>query len=322
MTTDKNNEEFDIQTEENNGIKIVTEDSFITEKEFKDSKFKVIVVDSPEKWVDANCLTFEQSINFSPNTSTLFKFRGIPYSTWNYAMMNYKILDDIEQNKESNRIALLSRKIHLLEHATGKKFKGNSMDEKIANYEQKPIRFVDQLNSLINDIVCGVGDGPLSLAYKKELEKSPIIAKSFEDFDDLNSVNQNEFELYIQRQFQSHILIFPIKAVSQADKQNIESQIPRPTPPLKPRKDTAGRIDYSSSPEPDVSDPGYLMKLRVAAEKRITMYLDACLPFNIPGNAFSDKSEWIGRKLVGDVHKLHRFIEDNVINYTGGFSFF
>jgi len=316
MTNEMTNDELDIEPRTSN------EESFIVEKEFKDTKFKIIIVDSPEKWSDANNLLFEQSVDFSINRKMLFKFRGIPYSVWNYAMMNYKILDDTEQNKEPNRVALLSRKIHLLEHATGVKFNGNTIDEKIANYEQKPIKFVDQLNSLINDIVCGVSDGPLMLAYKKELEKAPSTIENFGSFDELDSINQSEFELYIQRPFQNHILVFPIKAISNSEKQAIENQIPRPTPPLKPRRDSAGRIDYTSSPEPDINDPGYLAKLRIAAEKRITLYLDACLPFNIPGNAFTEKSEWIGKKLVGDVHKLHRFIEDNVINYTGGYSFF
>jgi hypothetical protein len=108
-----------------------------------------------------------------------------------------------------------------------------------------------------------------------------------------------------------------LKQLTTEERSKIEKDNIIPDPPMRP-----GKGFDVQNPVPWSNEPRYLAQVKRIKLRKTIQYIQACLPFNIPGENEKEKNEWLGERICGDVLKLQLFIQNELVDYSWGLSFF
>jgi hypothetical protein len=291
------------------------------EREFSNGDtYKVLVIDSPDKWSCADDLKFTDVIQRG-SQNVRINLQCIPFSTNVYVNDFYPIPNESDfVNKseyviESEKIKLI-RKAIFIETALGISLKGSSIEEKASSLSLFPANYIDRLSDIISNKAASLHDGVLAQAYKKSEESGAKIKDiKNEDIFDFSECPFVHFRT--ARPFEDYLIEFPLKQLTTEDRSRIESDNVIPDPPNRPGR---GFDTKNSVPWPE--EPGYKARIGKMAIKKTIDFLQACLPFEIPGNNVHEKHNWIGKRPAGDVLKLKLFIQMELVDYSWAVNFF
>lgn len=314
-----------------------TKRTFRTETEA--AEFDVLVVDRHDLWVAARDLstTYNMPIVGSQKTRS-FPLQGVSLRDWEHIEAIHTIpeLKEDESDPEANskiRIeherkkaaAILRKQCAVFEKSTGKSIPGDTIDEKVNFLSQRNPGEIEALWNYIYLSMCSMTDGGLmqsynTLAAKSERDNSEIL--SFGSFEDWTTACETQYIFRMQRPFEKYIIEFPLRAISEEQKQAIEAETREPEAPRVPKRDPRTKRFDPTQLVPNLQDPAWLQSMRAINQKRTAMFFSACLTFNIPGDNWQDKYAWISEKLVGDVIRVKRFIEHEIVNIGSRYDFF
>lgn len=317
------NDDVDVSEEntEENTEENIEEDKFET-RTFKDERsYKVLVIDSPEKWKNADEFKFDKVVK-KGECDVLVIIKCISYATNEFANENYQIPEEDDKNKgldDTIETIKAIRKALFFEAALGVTLKGSNFEEKANSIMKLPAVYIDRLFEIINRDACGLAEGNLPEYYKKSAMSGESVAKKISNEDLFDFSNEEEAVMFcrIQRPFEKHIIEFPLRQISAEDRNRIERDNPIPDPPSRP-----GEGFDTTNPVPFPEEPAYKARIARIKIKKTIQYIEACLIFDIPGDTSKEKYEWISRKVCGDVYKLQLFIQNEIIDYSWGISFF
>lgn len=119
------------------------------------------------------------------------------------------------------------------------------------------------------------------------------------------------------------VLVFLLQGIPST----VYYQIMRETRPMDvPEKEVVPRDKRGNvvqgmavTKEVDVKDAAYLANLEEMGNKKMTLVIDAALTFDIPGDKWQDKHEWLQERLPGDVMNLFNTIERFIFNLSEQF---
>lgn len=298
------------------------------DRDTETKQYKVLVIDKPEKWDDADSFHFNCEIPFpGQHKKLLVPITGISYNDYESIENRYRIPErpdagspemSMEKYEKDKAFILVNRKVEIFELCTGNKIPGNSQDEKLKWLNSLTSGDADMLfEKLVNEYF-NLESGSLTREYEQDQKVEVVEFKSFEDWSNLS--NTGSF-FRMHRQQEDYICEFPLNKLSEERKKEIEDACKEPFPPSKPGKNpVTGRID-PAFPDYNYKDSRYLAALKVNNQKRTVMIFDELLQFKIPGGSTEEKYRWIGKKLVGDVVQLRSYIEGNVMDYRARLNF-
>ncbi len=293
--------------------------------------FKFLVIDDPSKWVAAEKITGHYDMPILGQSRSLrFSLTGLSAKQWQEIETQHLIPTWDNPGKQpddafldSRELALAAKRAHVIEVSSGKKIPGESYNDKAIALQKLNGGEVQALYLYIQDVVCSTEDGSLIQKYKKiASEASTDNVSEFSDFSDWVKATETGYIFRLQRPSQEFILEFPLKNISSKDKLDIELQTRDPEPPQIPFRDPNTGKMVPHQMMPDYNDRSWLERCRVVAQKRTTMLLSACLPFEIPGKNTLEQYEWISQRLIGDVIRLQTFINDELCGYRSRYDFF
>lgn len=326
-------------------IKIETKPQTKTEneietREFKDErgnkhKFNFFVIDKPEKWKSAKEFTFLFELNRLGSSNLKIPLHGVSYADWLESELSFPLP---ERKKVTNEMGnefpepeadyLLRtedtnnrRATFRIEKATGIKIPGETIDEKLSFLLKRSVGEIKTLSDYIYTNCTGNNQGE-EIQRFNELKIKPEIAE-FKGFEDWEAASEVKSVLRFQRQTENFIIEIPLKNISQEDKLKIDAEASPPEPPRSKRK---FGIDGKPLPitewEPNYDDPTWKKSFRAATEKRNVMLLESCLMFQLPGANHKEKYDWLGARILGDVNKVIRFIDNELCGYRDKYDFF
>ena len=304
------------------------------------TQFNFLVIDKPEKWAPASesitTFKFQQA---GSSRAVNIPLRGISWMEWEEIEMKFPLpepeedtnpnqITNKDKDKEFNRLTDLAtnkRRASLFELSTGKSLPGETIDEKVASLKKMVAGSAASLFAFIMDESSNLRefDGTLLRMYKDGIKNnSKITEVEFTGFSDFFATASIGSFFQMQRPSDEFIVEFPLKNISDEEKQKIEESVTDPVPQSRP-----GKNPITGKPDPNfpifaTQEPRYREAMRAAARQRLVMKLEAVLPFKIPGANFEERYKWVGARLLGDVFKLSEFITKEVMNYGGRISFF
>lgn len=290
-------------------------------------QFKVLVVDSPDKWLSSSTtFTYYNMPVIGTNRSTRFKFQGVSLSVW----------DDLESahilpawtgegvpppdfRSEQEKIAR-EKMAHVLELTLCRKIPGETWGDKATWIERMNPGEMQAMYMSAQYDACNLRNGPLLNDYNDWSTKSRQI-EDFAGFESMSDASKSQYFFRMHRPSDEYLLEFPLKGISAKQREEIDRECKEPEPPKAPKRDPITRaIDFKNM-VPNLQDKQWLDKCRVVGRRRTIMFFNACLPFEIPGKTLSKQFDWLGGRLVGDVVRLKNFITDELTSYHTRYSF-
>lgn len=310
----------------------ITED-MLQVREIAKERFNFLVIDSPEKWEAAS--EFKRTFRLTlPGADKVLEIPmiGLSYDQFNEVLSKHPIPEwdgEGEPNevfKVNQKTIGIRRRIDLLEMALGKKIQGESYDEKRVMLEKTNPGNIEEMYAFITGELSNTAlhrgiylAGYLDIKARFPQETVEQIG-SFEDF--FAATNDVTHFLRMNRGGQDYIVEFPLKTLTQETKEEIEKRCVEPQPPLIPSFHPITRKPIPGKPKQNYEDPQYIRAYNKYMKLRTIMYLNACLPFRIPGETEDEQSKWIGSRLVGDVRQVNDFINDVILGIEGRYNFF
>jgi hypothetical protein len=207
------------------------------------SEFKVLVLDSPDKWEEAVNVKFSRDIQIDSKKIKL-NLRCVPYGAYKYISENFEVPeeyseeeDDSQQKSDSSDLIILKRKVLFFEAATGSPIAGKDLDEKAVNLAKRPIAIVDKIFDIINHWACAVIDDDSTEEFNavRNKESTVVECNNIDDvFDSGSNVSDRVFTF--TRPFQDFIIQVPLKSISSERRSQIENECKIPPPPRRPGK--------------------------------------------------------------------------------------
>lgn len=301
-------------------------------KNGNDQTFDFLVVDTAEKWQPANEFYSMYDMPLVGTSKKIrFHLQGISLAAWEEMEQDHKLPEwesdgtpDVEF--EQRREQILSEKFsHVFELALGKKLPGESYAEKATYLRQLNPGEVQALFLFVQNTACNYRNGELIDTYMRAV-LSRMDAESdlveFSGFEEWKVATEACYVFRMHRPFEDYLIEFPLKNISSEDRSRIEAECRDPEPPRKPKRDSKTKRIIAGETEPDFMDDHWLKKCRAVNQKKLVMYLDACLPFQLPGENQLKQYEWVSQRLMGDVVRLKEFIEQELCGYASRYSFF
>lgn len=313
--------------ENNPGI----QEDLLEERTFKGSEseesFKVLSIDSPDKWKNAEENTSDFTIRSGEGSYSL-SLKGVSLADWEKVEDEVKFPSHLTDKKDSeksnaeleeqNKLSM-HRKVLIFEKSFGN-IPGETVDEKIEFLKDRVPGEVDSISDFIGRELCNFKDGARLSSYILLIEasKTPVNLSSF---DNWSTASETKYIFRFQRVYDEFITEIPLKGVSAKDKESIEIETKFPEPPMLPKRLANGRFDPSQL-EPNTEETSYVTACKLNGRKRMVMYMDKCLSFELPGTTVEEKYEWLSGRLVGDVIRLQEFINRRILSYEEQYDFF
>lgn len=296
----------------------------------QETKVDILVVTGPEMFPDADgyksVFTVDQG-----NRNININVRGMSYGEWEAIEVLYPqprfdqeragvIEYQREFTKESDKVKL-QRKVALIEHCTGWKIPGDTLEEKAEALSKRIPE--SQTNEMYEFVMSEGSNFPA--------ETDPIIAKlamanmnetlSVTDFDSWQKVCEETLKFHMKRPQEDWVIEIPIKQISEKDKRTIEEQCQLPIPPSRPGRDPVTQKISEAHPIYNHEDDVYQKACSEVRVKSRIMRFEASV-FKIPGNSHEEKKNWLGRRLLGDILLIEEFLTKRVYNSRGTVDFF
>lgn len=291
-----------------------------------DRHYDFLVIDSPSKWAAAAEFKGSHDMQLGGDRPLRVGMRGLSYDEWARIEMQSpmpSLPEDADTDKpevltEHERkveMAIAQRRVLFFELSTGKTIPGAKLEEKALWLMQRSPKTITSMFESMQNVVCNFTDGPLinSYIYDSVMEKSDSAAfHEFSNFDDWTIASESRYFFRVHRQTDDYLVEFPLRGISAEDKQKIEDQTQTPpAPKILGRDPITKRMDPSRQ-IPNFNDPAWKERARTVQNKRIVMFFEACLVFEIPGSNYQEKYKWLSARLVGDIVRLRKYIETEI----------
>jgi len=307
--------------------------------EGKDVPFDFLVIDSAEKWDVARGAHGEFLMETGQRDASdqlRFALSGLSLKEWEdiesanpipSTPRDDELTDATRIQYELDfEIALMRKRVVVLEASTGRKIPGKTPEEKVQFLSQRNPRMTERLFAHVQDVICNLGERPGELLEQYEMfmldssKASGVI--DFNSFDDWDTAVNSQYCFRMSRPGDSYILEFPIKGISQEIRHKIETETREPQPPRIPNRDPITiRFDRTNL-VPNYDDPAWMQRVKAIHQHRTAMYFDAALMFKVPGGNYMEKYRWISARLIGDVIRLKKYIEKEIVGLAGDLDFF
>jgi len=297
---------------------------------------KILNVNTATAWPKASEIERIMDINtFDSGKKVRLKMRGISLSQWTAVEEKNPILDHDEQidskktelYEQLEKEAIALKRMELFEIATGKKIPGATKQEKINWLESKPAADMDAIFIFIRLKLCnfrpefGSADEEMLDAYERYLQGNSEIVEP-DSADDIFSALSSDFCFRFQRPGDDYITQFKMRHISSQDFREIELETKTPEAPIVPFRDALTGSLVPGKTSRNTKDPAYLAKLAAVAKLKTLRILQKCLMFEIPGTSDQERIAWIGERLIGDVLRIKRYIEEEVMGVASRYNFF
>lgn len=300
-------------------------------KDNTEHSFDFLVINSPEKWQEASSITGNFNMPLLGMGRTIkFPLRGLSMKEWVDIEVQHKIPEWKEEKRKptdefltQRELAIAAKRAHVIEVSSGKPIPGDSYTEKAIALQKLNPGEVQSLYVYIQDVVCANEDGSLMQQFRELIaDQAKENVLEFTSFEDWQKASEYGYMFRMQRPTDNFILEFPLKNVSAEAKMTIELETRDPDPPMVPYRDPVTNRFVPNQMVPDTTDMNWLARCRAVGQKRLVMFLNACLPFQIPGENQLKQYEWVASRLLGDVLRLQNFIENELCGYRSRFDFF
>lgn len=302
-----------------------------TTKDGVEHQFKFLVINNEERWREAS----EARGHFNmpllgQGRSLRFQLCGISVKEWSDIELRHVIPQWSEENKKpsdeyiANReLAIAAKRANVIEVSSGKTIPGEDYIAKAKSLQSLNNGEVHSLYLYIQDVICANEDGSLMQQFRQIIsEQAAQNTVEFTDFVDWQRASEYGYFFRMQRPTDDYILEFPLKDIPADAKLAIEMETRDPDPPMIPYRDPATNRFVPNQMVPDHNDKNWQARCRVVSQKRLAMFLNACLPFQLPGENIQKQYEWVAGRLIGDVLRLQGFIENELCGYRSRFDFF
>lgn len=288
-----------------------------------------LVIDSPEKWKPATSFSNKLTLTVG-KTRLSMPIRPLSYLQWESVELSFPMPSRMQSESaqdfevRTNHVKNL-RRVTVIELSTGKQIPGKSMDDKIAWVSRLGTGEMQSVFVNILDNYSGVSEGELIAGYRDTIEAGDMqecVAVELDTMEDWMSASQVGSTYRTQRSFENYIIEFPLRQITDEAKARIDQSCKEPLPPGKPGLDPRTQLPSQAHMQYDWEEPRYLEALRATNRLKTVLLFEAVLPFPIPGSKNEEKFEWLGARLMGDVHKLRTHIENNLLNYQSRLHFF
>ena len=318
-------------------LKTMMEERKFTDQDGSESIFSVLVIDKPEKWLPANQHSHEFNIK-TPGTNKVkrFNLNAISYSAWE-DIEDSNPLPELKQDEYGNdntsdpQFLEAHAKVHerrnilFIESSIGEKIPGTTPEEKIAWLNKRAAGEFQQLVSFVKNTMGAISEGNTIDQYNAVVINdvtSVNNVKEIKSLADWDEVDDSYGAFRISRPFEDYVVEFPIKAISSQTRSEIEKACIPPIPPKGPYVDpVTNKIDPRRI-VPNTKDPHYIQKLNQVHYKKLLMLTQAALTFEIPGSTQDEKIKWLTDRIIGDIIKLRRFIDEELLGYKQQFDSF
>lgn len=307
------------------------EERVVTPKGGQPTTFRFLVVDDPQKWEEAAALFCNYDmpvVGTYPPEVMRFPLSGISMKVWEATEIANPVPEwdgadgDVTKDfkKEQDRIAR-EKNVEIFERSLGKKIPGVNAAEKVRWLNDRSPGEADALLLFVTNQACNLQDGQQMMSYNLLSRTCEQVVTMIDDFEKWTKAVESKYVFRMQRPFQDYILEFPMRGIDETRRLEIEEETKRPHPPIVPKRDSKGRFDPTQM-VPDYNDHTWLQQSRAVTQKRTVMFFESCLTFSIPGIDVKQKYDWISKRLVGDVVRVRRFIEDSLLSYKARYDVF
>lgn len=305
----------------------------IEERKIGENVFHFLVIDKPEKWEQATDVTNTFPLTI-PNANKRIEIpmKGISYSQWATVMAKFPVPEHDGEGEPpailiaAKDVARKERKLALFEIATGMTVPGKDFTERSRFIDQCNPGDIDSMEIFITRDLCNTENfiGPYLAVYSEMAARFPqenvVKIESFADLMKESIDSTHAFKM--NRLNQTYIVEFPLRVLSAEQKQEIEKQTAEPTPPMVPQIHPVTGQPIPGKRRINRADASWIRNINRVDQKRTLLYLNACLPFKIPGDNEESQMKWIGDRLVGDVKQVNNYITDVILGLEGRYSFF
>lgn len=302
-------------------------DSNIKIKKFPNNiEFKVITIDSHEKWQKASDISFVKEIvidgkkiKFNLKCVSLGRFK---YINENYPMPERDTNASMEDQKEAVSDAEISlmqarRRVLYFEGCSGKLLPGKDLDDKARILLGKPVDLIDRVFEIVNNHACASIDNDQSLEYNALRSKHAEVIEVNDIESFLSDENLASRMFAFGRPFDDIVIEIPLKTIASQRRSEIEESFKIPSPPQRPGKN----FDVQN-PVAWYDEPHYVAKVRNIRNRKFLAFLEECLMFKIPGTTEDEKTEWLNERPVGDILKLQLYVQRELVDSSMAISFF
>ncbi len=197
------------------------------------------------------------------------------------------------------------------------------MPDKIAFLRSKGKAEVQGLIGFIQDYGCcwddNNTDSPLINQYRALQEQKAEVVNDA-PFTLWSDAKDSSYSFVIQRPHDNYITEFQLRGISGERDQEIRRSTDPGEPGCIPYNDP--RTGRTTGVQHNPNDVAWIKKANRLSKKALLMYIEATMPFAIPGADDKERAEWIGKRLVGDVAALKLFIDKTITSYGASMSFF
>lgn len=301
-------------------------------KDGSEQAFDFLIIDSPDKWQPASEFhsVYDMPIIGTPK-KIRFHLQGVSLEEWESIELDHKVpewdgegLPNDEFNQRREQI-LNEKFAHVFEKALGKQLTGDTYAEKANRLKELNPGEVQALYLFTQNTACNYRDGHLLQSYMQAVanrEDADSDIMEFSGFEEWKIATEAAYIFRMHRPFEDHMIEFPLKNITSEARSRIENECRDPDPPKKPKRDPKTKRLIPTETESDFQDENWLRKCRAVNQKKLVMYLDACLSFQIPGENQLKQYEWVSKRLMGDVVRLKDFIEQELCGYASRYNFF
>jgi len=293
--------------------------------EEREYEYPFLVISKAEDWRPALATQAKYDMPM-PGTdrSMSFPMTGISLKIWEGIEARHVIPewegggDPTKEFDVKRQAVIQQRNVCILEAALQKTIPGKNPDEKVAFLNERCPGEIEALFVFIHKRLCNwsTQEQPLLDQYLHHCalaHQNKVV--EFKDFDDWTKASESQYTFRMQRATDQYIIEIPIKGLSRQNRDQIMEETKETEPPHVPVWDARKGAYDRTQTKPNRQDPAWLKVARAVHQKRTVMYLERCLPFEIPGTTGLDKYDWLAERLVGDVTKLKDFIETELLSY-------
>lgn len=298
-----------------------------------ETEYKFLVIRSAKDWLPATDFKARTELQYPGlNKRLTITANGISFFQYDSAEAKYRLppkpdnFDSLSPSeKEAKELVrnkiIWKKRFELFEISTGKSIPGNTPDEKIAYMNKLGAGEAEAFFDRLLTYHSAIEEGTLLQRYISQLSES-IEQIEMDSFDDWMKLSQVGSVFRMQRPFEDHIIEIQLKQLTEEARIEIEENTKDPIPPSKPGIHPVTKKVDAAFTAFNYEDQKYIEQKRAIEHKRIKMYFQAVLPFEIPGDTEGNKWKWISDRLIGDVIKLRNFIEGQVSDYRSKIPFF
>jgi hypothetical protein len=299
----------------------------IKSPEGREYAFDFLVIDSVEKWLIAEETKGEFHLPLNDGRVMRLRMSGINLRDWNEIEEKY-VLPEREGNedeatfKRKHDSVQILKELAILEKAIGQKIPGETDDDRLTFMANKNEADLESMFNFITNSLCAMTDGSMVDSYETVSRVAKQEVVEFAGFDDWQAASETRHVFRMQRPGDEFIIEFPFRGIDMKTRQRIDEQTKMPDAPQIPMRDPVTKKLIQGQMTSNLKDPVWRKQCRSVNQKRIVLYFEACLPFEIPGANEYEKYDWISRRLLGDVVRAKTFIEQQILDYTGRYDFF